>query len=534
MSIFIVISGICKYLLYETKVLAEFIRQLFTAKEKNHMKKTTFLIIISLFIANSSFAQPVSLKKNQVTKVGKVLCGVIAKKWVNVKKSGKKYLVVKKANPNSKKVCSKLLKPGSVKNLNSLPSASTVINSNKKTKAKAFAGIKAVSGTPPTLSEIRTNGAIPTFWRSGVISGILSGSPTQQQCNEFFSSDLDGASGGFSACYLTQGVGQSVSEIARAGNVLCYMKNFPKRDIVNAGAVTLVSGSYPGGNIENLFSVPSGSRAKVVKVILSQGSEGASNMFLRINSVSQNEASGDQYKFDFWACEGDPTPQEHETSRITAGGEFITKSVSTSDEGLYSSSVRGFLILEAGKLVFDASRDRTAETIGVRSNSNHKSFITINSSNEVSSKSYDAFGSFEPRKSYSVSNFSGSGLTSLRFLEGAYKELQQGERTYSSAIEYRDSFYTSAPNNPYLESVNSINFATDSFYATAPSLTDNSELSCSATADVVVGLDMDNAAMIAVANECEGDRIDGSIDFCSSNDLQTAQQNYRSVCTNPN
>jgi len=497
------------------------------------MKQIALLIVLSLIVVSGSSAQSISLKKNQLAKVAKVTCGFVKTKWQPVKKVSKNFLIDKKASVASKKACSSLLKLGAANNLSKFPDTSRVIKVNAKTTAKELAGISSVSGTPPTLSEIRTNGAIQTFWRSGVISGILSGTPSQDQCNEFYSSNTDGASGGFSACYLTQGVGYSVSEIARAGTTLCYMKNFPKREVSDAGAVELVSGSFPGGNIENLFSVPSGSQARVVKVVANQGSEGSSDIYLRVNSVRQNEASGDQYKYEFWACEGGTTPQEHETTRITAGGEFITKSVGRSDDGNFGSSVRGFLIREAGKLVFDASRDRIAETVGIGSNSNRKSLITINSSNEVSSKSYDVFGSSEPRKSYSVASFLGSGLSSLRFLEGAYSE-RQGDGNFSSAIEYRDSLYASAPNNQYLETVDRVNFATDSFYASAPTLgDDDSNISCSATADVVIKLDMENEAMRSVASECEGDRIDGSIDFCRSTDLQTAQDNFRSVCSNP-
>ena len=169
---------------------------------------------------------------------------------------------IPRASQANKSLCQSLLKPSKSASLTQLPEVAELVGASASTSDFSTS---AVSGTPPTFSAIISAGADNVFWRSGVIDAIATGSPTAEQCSEIFSSSTEGHSGGFAACYMTQNVGYSLSEIVRAGTTMCYMKNFPTTEVQEAGAIEIVSGSVPGGEISQLFNTPSGSRPRVVK-----------------------------------------------------------------------------------------------------------------------------------------------------------------------------------------------------------------------------------------------------------------------------
>lgn len=493
----------------------------------------TQLFLLLLIVSNDLSAAPIALKKHQIAKIkvesASVTCGYIKSKWNVVKKSGSKYEVKSSASRKQKTACGKLLKLGAAKNLSQFPSTGSLVKSASLSQSNF--STNAVVGTPPTLEEIVSSGGEDIFWRPGVVSTIGSGTPDQATCSEFFGGSDDGTSGGFGACYLTEGVGYSVGEIIRAGTSLCYMKNAGSQQGAESGAIQIASGTVEGG-VRNLFSTPSGSQSRTIKVSTS-GEEGESTMFIRVASASENERDGNQYKFEFWACEGNQSsPQEYEVTRITSGGEFKSKSIHTfGQNGIGESNTSGFLSRSGSSLIFDTTRERTATFGGSQESvaTNFKGHIVINGQNQIFSKVHDTQGEHE-RKGYSVARFDGSGLSTLRFYEGAFKEEQQfGE--FSNGIEYRDAGYRSSPQSEYITFLDQVNFSTDEFYTesfSAPTIP--SRASCTTTPDVVAELDMSSEFMQSIAQECEGERIDGDIQFCRSEALETAQQRYNNVC----
>jgi hypothetical protein len=501
------------------------------------MKSITRTMLASLAVSvlmaqGTASAESYLLKKNQISKQGKNLCILVKNKWTPGKKVGAKYAKNLKASSANKALCKTLLKPSKSSSLTQLPEVGELVSGSSS--AAGFAN-SAVSGTAPTFLEIATLGADNVFWRSGVISAIGSGTPSSEQCSELFNSSSDGQSGGFAACYMNQNVGYSLSEIQRSGTTLCYMKNFPTEAVQAAGAIAVTSGSLPGGDITRLFTTPNGSRARVVKILAGTGDE-VSSIYIRVASNAQNEAAGNQYKFEFWSCDNgaEAEPQEYETTKITSGGEYISTSVHTYGEnGRGTATVRGFLERQGTDLVFNPSRDRTAVFGGSESSQGgdrvYRASVTVSSGNVITSKVRDGNGA-GPRKSYSVARFTGEGLSSLRFLEGATKE-ENSEYSFSAAVEYRDTYYAAAPSSEFSADISSVNFSTDSFYETELSIPSMGSVSCSATPDISLTLDMANAAMEAVRVGCEGDRLDGdSVQFCQSTAVSAAAARYASVC----
>jgi hypothetical protein len=472
-------------------------------------------------------------KKNEIAKIGNVTCG-FQRSWFPVKKSQGTFLKIKRPTALQNAACKKLVVSSKI-NLAKLPDISQIARSG--TESSADQKTRSVSGTPPTLSEIVSSGPTTVFWKPGVVSGIGSGSPNPEQCSEFFSSSSDGQSGGFLSCYMNQNAGQTLTQIVRAGTTMCYLKNMPTNDVLRAGGFTVTRGTLPGGAVTRIFETPAGSTPRIIKIGLSAGGqdEEASNGIIKVFSSDQIASSGDIYKYEMIFCEGDSNqPQEIEKTQITSTGEFISSSFSTSDGGNGSSSgtVRAFLQREGGTLAFDTTRSRTASFSSTRNErtgpSSSKSEVEINANNEIISKEYSIFTG-DTRKAYSVSRFSGTGATSLRFFEGAIKQsFAFGD--FNGATEFRDTFYAVSPANPYLSYLSSVDLATDTFFQGTPTVTDQTtSLNCSVNADIEVSVDMENDAMRAVTSACEGERLDG-VNFCQSEELTQAQELYSSVC----
>jgi hypothetical protein len=494
------------------------------------LKHSATYFVIALIALLSSSESHANFKKNQIAKVGKVTCG-FSKTWFPVSRSGKSFTKVKKPTAAQREACRTLI-VGSRLSLSKIPNLS-------KIAVSSGSSAQVVTGTAPTLTEILTAGPTSTFWRPGVVSSIATGSPTSSQCGEFFAGQNDGESGGFLACYLTQNSVVALSEIVRAGTTMCYLKNMTTAEVLRAGGMRVVRGALPTGGISSLFSTPSGSTPRVIKIGLSSGGEdgGASTGILKVFAADQIAASGDLYKYEMVFCEGDSqNPQEIEKTRITASGAFISNSANEGGGGegsRFSGTVTAFLRAEDGSFIFDPSRPRRASFSSIIQDRggafSNRSEVIISERNELSNKEY-SLSSRETRKAYSISSFSGSGARSIRFLEGAIKQtFASGD--FNGATEFRDSTYLSAPGNRFVSSLSDVDLQSDPFYTGTPepeALT--ASITCSTPADVEVEVNMESDAVRLITAQCEGERIDGNIRFCSSSELEEAQNRFNSVC----
>jgi hypothetical protein len=479
------------------------------------------LVITTMLLTASHAAYAAGKKVNlqSVVKVKKVLCGL--KKGVNQKS----YSPVKKikgayypdSNKASKKTCAKLVR-SSLKNI---PSSKNAVSTNSSSGVGA-----KFTGTPPLITGLPNSDITQIFWRPGIISAVNSGSPSQDQCLEYSGRGANGTSAGEGACFLTQNVAQTFEQVLQAGTSLCYMRNMASANVINSGAVSVVKGSAPNGSLENIFETPLGAN-RLVKIAIPT-EEGSENIFISVNGSNQNSSKGLSYGVKLWFCSGNQT-QAQESETITVSNENVMRHVSLGKQGGFTgtSSVSAKLIKDGSNLNFDPAAKRTVTYIGGNSNFSSKSELSIDPSGRMDQK---LLGS-DSIKLYGIANFIGSSLSTARLTSGGYKFQTNTEAAKSQSIEWLDSFYALFTDSTILNELAQVDFSTDTFYSslniTEP---DFSDLSCSANADIELSLNMFSEAMVSVAQECEGERLQGG-GFCFDTDaLRQARQNASQAC----
>jgi hypothetical protein len=336
---------------------------------------------------------------------------------------------------------------------------------------------------------------------------------------------------------MAENVGYSLGEILGGDTSLCYMKRFPTRPNLNNGALTLVSGEFPGDDPTRLFSVPGGAASRTVKVNVSGEEEGAQTVFLRVHGEDENTAAGDLYAVDLWFCRGGPTVRGFNTIRITTAGEFSSDEQDDHEDGTFVATVSGFVTFANGEVIFDTSRTRRAQLRSSRPEGGFKADHQIAGDNTIASRSYDTFGS-ESRMSYVVASFSGTSIDTLSFLAGAFKERhsrpgEQVQPDFVGSTEYRSTYYAASPGSA-LESRLDVSFDSDPFYAGPPSVTvDTSGYSCGVTPDVELALDFATPAGQAIRGRCEVRTFD-RMHFCHDDPVVSqAEMGVGPACYGP-
>jgi hypothetical protein len=515
-----------------------------------HKQSISYTILVLALFFGVNFdvaAQSYSLGKSKLKSLTisgkKITCGLVGTKWQVVTKSGKKYRVKKSAKSSHKKACSKLLSKNALKSLSSLPSTAEIVRSSKSASGKF--SLKELSGTPPTLLEIAKSSSLKDiFWNSGVIEGLNSETPSELQCSQFFGSSQDGLSSGMSGCYLTQGIGFSFQNMLQSGTSLCYLKNSPSVENFEADGITVISGELPPAGITAVFRP--GNSAKIVKIIPTgfpssenEGEEeGEGEIFVKIPSTAQNSVSGSSYKVELWFCDGQGKIEEYQITAVSLSGELKTTAAGQFEngatKGIWSSLVKGSLIRSGGRLVFDPSQSRVTETKFSSNEQSFKSSINLTSGNLLYNKTVDVSGE-NTRKAYSVGRVSGSSIADLRILEGAYRDVNLngdgGNSEYQSALEYRDSYYSSVESSDLKDDISELNLSSDSYLSGEIEVAfSEDKYDCQSEADLVLGMDLSKPTMQAVSEECEGERIDG-MNFCNNDfAVNQANQNFFNYC----
>jgi hypothetical protein len=430
-----------------------------------------------------------------------------------------------------KKIRKVLRKAGLAK----LPSVSNTLAGHGGRTRRGHLVSEDVVGTPPALVDIPGMSIKDLFWQPGVIDAIANGSPTPEQCGQFYYGSHDGDSGGMGACQMTESVGYSFGNIIQGDTSLCYMKRFPTPENVSAGAVSVLSGTLPDGDITRLFSVPTGANPRLVKVSVS-GDEHSQDVFLRVSPEDENQAEHNFYKVTIWFCRGDAQPTGF--NRITIGDSGTFESVDNQmNDGNWTgnSTVTGSLTFNAGQMSFDTTKSRRAQVESASGNQSFKSDVEIASDNSIAIKLYETYGS-SARKAFLVTSFTGSTPDAVRFLAGAFKDANSNDGvnfgdSFQGSSEYRNSFYAASPGSVLEADLASVDLGSDTFYAApaSPSV-DVSGMSCDATPDVQVALDFANPAAASVKQTCENRKFQ-QMHFCHDDSLvSTAEMSFFSKC----
>jgi hypothetical protein len=393
-----------------------------------------------------------------------------------------------------------------------------------------------VVGTPPALVTIPDLSVADLFWAPGVLDAIVGGSPSPSDCGQFWAGTQDGESGGMGACHMAENVGYTFGDILSGETSLCYMKAFPTPANIASGAVTLVDGSFPGHDPTRLFSVPGGSQSRVVKVDVTGDQDGAQTVFIRVYSTGENRAAGDLYAADLWFCpQGQSDPRGFNSVRIGSDGQFSYEDDGTEPMGSHADAVTGFVSFSDGQIAYDTTRSRQAQGSWAGTGGSSKSDHEIDPDDTMASKARNDYGG-NVDKSYTVSSFSGSDADGLRFLAGAFKEVDStgGGVPFVGAAEFRSTYYAAAPGSALVSRLSAVDLASDDFYAAPASVTvDVSSFSCTAAADVEVALDFTNAEAQAVKQTCEH-QLWQHMQFCENDPtVQAASTAFQSACMPP-
>lgn len=527
-------------------------------QKKSLLKFLITLIITLLF--TTSLSASVTLEDASLKKYKKYDCGYVSNSWQAGVKRGNTFESYKeislknrnsaKANKNNKLIkayyiklaqraeaslkaagagCRKLSAPTSSKaiTLTKLPNVSSLVKENV---SASFIRGRAASGTPPVLATIGTVGSKNVFWNPGLIDAIKNNTATPEQCTQFFNSTTDGQSAGYGGCQMSQSVLSNLGEAINSGNTLCYMKNVATQNAINNGALRVVLGSLPSGGISSLFTSPSGSNGRIVGIA---NPNGGYSDFIKVYSNSENSASEDRYRFDYWSCEGN-IPSEIQQIRIMNSGEYSINSYQQNSDGNGSFNITARVIFgEDGSISFDSTRDRTLVSNFIRSNGGNKLLATISGDNKITSKYFNTF-STDTQYGVSVANFSGTGFRDLRFVSGAFKDrfFSNSSLLFSTlaGMEYRNTNYKIASELADIATVSSVDLLTDPYFTTPTATTAPTGFSCSTTPDIGVAINFESQAMLAIREICEGGRVE-NIGFCWQDaDLNAAQSAYNTSC----
>lgn len=423
----------------------------------------------------------------------------------------------------------------SVSSLTQLPDMTEIVNGGTTLASLSAVTLKdAVTGTPPLLAEITDESADTLFW-NGLLATIVAN-------NTASDGDIDNFWQGEGRCRMAQNVGYSFQGIEQAGTSLCYMRGMPA---VSSG-VGLSTGSVadlPGGVITGIFSQGATDRVVTVETTgEAPGDEEESNrnqnIFIKVYGTGSTQGA-DGYAFDIWFCDdGATTPAGYESYRVnTSTGVMTQASYQVNDEwGTYSSNFTGTLAEDTdGSLIFDTTADQTVDLFSESEQwGSHIANVTVNGSTLVAKESSsmidpntgDPAGS---NKSYITSTFVGTSGETLRFASAGFKGLwtnpDDSENEYNGGTEFSTSTYTDLSSGTEYDTAAAVDlsagFWTSSVAANSDAVTTLAGFSCSATPDFVVSMDFGDAAVQAVAADCEP--AFREMQFCDSSSVQSAR-----------
>ena len=432
-----------------------------------------------------------------------------------------------------RKAMKRRVKRGGMKRL---PASQSAVRSKRKANRSAFTLTgRAVSGEPPLLLDI-PNDPANTFWQPGHVDAIANGTASPDQCNSFWAGNNDGESGGFGACNMAEGLGRALELAADGGTSLCYMKSFPSEANLQAGGITVVSGTLPDDDITKIFAP--GDSPRIVQVDISsfptsgeeEEGEQDHSIFIQISPKSDTFF----YKAELWFCDGTGEGAQvtgTDIIEIAKSGRITTRNENIESEGTFYSEFQGFLRpARGGVLQYDKDRPRTVEAGYLSQQDSFKVEMTLRGG-QVELKSRSGSGEF-PFMNASLMRFSGNSPEEVRFRDGAFRSIFNGDDGLSGVTEWRDTYYAAAPGSSLIEKIQSEEeMNNDPFFQSGPETNfDFSPYSCGVAPDIHVALNFSNQTLSASVSDCQLEAF-RNLDFCfGNNEINTAQQEYGNSC----
>lgn len=398
--------------------------------------------------------------------------------------------------------------------LSSLPSASGLVAASSSSSSVILN--PAVVGTPPVVADLE----VDDFY-GDLFTRISAGDPNLAclaERDEFFGMTSDGV-GGDTACWMSQSVGQAVGQIMQNAGSLCYMKNMP-----SAAGVTITPELAEPTSI---FTQQDEDR--LVKVNVSGMEEGSMTVFIKV--LGSATAGANKYTANLWFCNGE-TVRGLETFTVDAASKtFTSTSVNQEENGAFSSEVSaGIEIASNGDISFDLDEARTANVAFAGefegSPQTFKASIEIAANNIVTAKEKNS-GSWGGNENFTKAEISGSGISSLKFLQGAtrgfsqYGEGENDNHSYEGAVEWVTDVYRKAATTTLLDAI-SADYRDEDFYSEVASVdtADLSGLDCVTEPDYTVEMDFSLPAVAAIQTECDSEHFQWT-DLCNSGSVST-------------
>ena len=511
------------------------------------MIKGIFTVIFTVLISQTALAAP-GKSYDTVRKIGKKdFCAFDEErsKWLYVKSAkNDTYKKVKKPKKNSrnfskknkkfrknKKSCKRQAAPDSV-DFSKIPGGEELI--------PELANPTVVSGTPPSYPDITDESALSLYWREvdsqNVIAGLTGGSPTANQCNEFYTGSTDDSSAGLLACQTNIDAIKALVKPLEGGIAACYLKGMAQQSVVDDGGVSIVGrGTFPSSNIENLYSPPRGSDDRVVLMQVT-GLEQEQNIFVKVYAADNNATNGNNYQVDLWFCDGSLEGAPSGFDRLTVGTDNSYSATSTAlRDGLISMALTGELIESGGEYQFDSTAPSAADIRVILEEQGVKLGYNVNVEDGVITlKGHERTNSgAEVTQSYSLIEYLG-GSSNLAMTQGArnFRRLTNDTVVQSGAMafEYRDTRYAAAPSNTLLTQSQTADFVSDTFYSEEPSAAlDADGNTCDVTPDLTIQVDMTKESMQAVQTECES-FLPKNTAFCESSEIDDATTSFEMNC----
>ncbi len=467
-------------------------------------------------------------------------------KWFPAKQKGELYKRLKKPKSTAKNYSSKLAKfkkrkkkckkqsAPNAQTLASLPSGGDFITE--------VTSQEVVTGTPPAFTDITNTSALSLYWRDvdseNVIAGLVSGTPTANQCDEFFAGGSDGESGGLLACQANIDAVRALVKPLEASIAACYLRNLATQSTVDDGGVSLTSpSSFPGANIENLYAAPNGSSDRVVRMDI-VNDDFPQSIFVKIYAAQNNEANDRSYQVDLWFCDdtnSGTSPSGVDQIYVGTDNSFSATSTSAYDDSL-SMVLTGMVTQDDdGDYDFDPESPSQAAINFVTSDQSNKFAysISVEDGRITMKKNEVNTGSNSSEQGYALIDYLGD-VDDLAMSQGGLKFRSLVNDTPvladSAAFEYRTTTYASAPGNELHGLVQAFEFSSDTFYSTAPSVSlDTTGYACDATASYVIEVDMASTSMQAIETACNA-FVPQNTDFCASDDITDAEDSFENNC----
>ena len=323
--------------------------------------------------------------------------------------------------------------------------------------------------------------------------------------------------GGNGACRMAMSTAEALGNVLSGAGTMCYMKGIQNV----SGGVTVSSGS-----ISSIFA--QGSADKKVRVNVSGYTPGRSGGSFNVNfTIKGTDSVGsNSYAYDVHFCKNPGSGwmvngTESATVDKSSGLVTMTSNHREDADNYGTNTVTAYLKNEDGNVSYDLSKERVAISYGNHSGGTaYRGKVVITGDNVITN--YRGFtGAGVSNKDFSMASFSGSSMSELRFLEGAYKGLGvwgANSFNYDGATEYQTVASGSYPGTYYVavdpnsstigqtSSFQGADVSTDAFLAgtnpAAPSY-DTAALCDNWNPDVTVTMDFLNADIIALKNTCD-------------------------------